>query len=355
MVTRPVHGGNLAWAAQLARCAPDELLDFSASICPLGPPDSVFAAIQTELPRLVHYPNPDYTALRAALGQYHDISPDYVLPGNGAAELLTWASRDLATVGPCSILTPAFGDYARSLQSQDVLLQPISLLHHQDWTFDQWQQHAAAGALINNPHNPSGHLWSQSDLERCLQHSRLVVVDEAFMDFLPPHQQPSLVSWVQRYDNLVVLRSLTKFYSIPGLRIGYVVANPDRLRRWQQWRDPWPVNSLASAAAIAALSDRTYQARVWQWLPTARTALFSQLQDLPGLSPMLGAANFLLVKSQHAVESLQQRLLTDHQIYIRDCLSFDSLGNDYFRVAVRTQADNQKLIAALRVYVESVS
>ncbi|MEO0539889.1 MAG: threonine-phosphate decarboxylase CobD [Cyanobacteria bacterium P01_A01_bin.105] len=348
---RPVHGGNLSWAAQLARCAPEALLDFSASICPLGPPPSILAAVQAELPRLVHYPDPDYRALRAALGQHHHLSPDWILPGNGAAELLTWASRDFATIGTCAYLTPAFGDYARSLKSDGVSLQPISLLSDQHWDFERWHQilrsRPPGGLLLNNPHNPTGHLWSQAELARCLAHGQLVVVDEAFMDFLPLDQQPSLVDWVQQYDNLVVLRSLTKFYSIPGLRIGYAVAHPDRLRRWQQWRDPWPVNALAAAAAIAALADADYQAKVWQWLPTARQALFDQLDPLPGLTPLASAANFLLVKSRLSVSRLQQRLLEQHRIYVRDCLSFDSLGDAYFRVAVRTEAENQKLVAAL--------
>jgi histidinol-phosphate/aromatic aminotransferase/cobyric acid decarboxylase-like protein len=144
------------------------------------------------------------------------------------------------------------------------------------------------------------------------------------------------------------LRSLTKFYSLPGLRLGYAIGHPDRWQRWQQWRDPWPVNTLAAAAAIAALKDTEYQQAVWQWLPSARTQLSQGLSALPGLTPFPGVANYLLVQTQQmSGPDLQYRLLTEHRIFIRDCLSFPELGDRYVRVAVRTETDNQRLLSAL--------
>ncbi|MEM6352571.1 MAG: threonine-phosphate decarboxylase CobD [Cyanobacteria bacterium P01_D01_bin.14] len=352
MGIRPVHGGNLAWATQIANCPPSELLDFSASISPLGPPASVLAAIQSQIPQLAHYPDPDYRLLRVAIGQHHNISPDWVLPGNGAAELLTWASRDFSSLAGCGCLTPAFSDYVRALGSYGVAFNPMPLLIEGAWDFHRWQASInqlprASGILVNNPHNPSGYLWSQSALLDCLEHLALVVVDEAFMDFLPPARQQSVSGWVEQYDNLVVLRSQTKFYSIPGIRIGYAIAHPDRLRRWQSWRDPWSVNTLAAAAAIAALQDTDFQTQTWQWLAVARAELFEALNNLPGLAPLPGEANFLLVRCERSVTALQQRLLQHHRIYIRDCLSFAELGDRYFRVAVRHQTENQRLVTAL--------
>jgi histidinol-phosphate/aromatic aminotransferase/cobyric acid decarboxylase-like protein len=201
--------------------------------------------------------------------------------------------------------------------------------------------------IVNNPHNPTGHLFTRSDLRPLLDHFSLVVVDEAFMDFLPPSQEQSLVPWIKDYPNLVVLRSLTKFYTLPGLRIGYALAHPDRLRRWQNWRDPWPVNQLAVAAAIAALADQDFQARTWRWLPSTRQALATGLGAIPGLSPWPGTANYLLVQANQPVPCLQEKLLREYQIFIRDCLSFRELGDRYLRVAVRTTAENDRLLTAL--------
>jgi histidinol-phosphate/aromatic aminotransferase/cobyric acid decarboxylase-like protein len=422
----PAHGGNLTWAAALAGCSPFAILDFSASINPCGPPKSAIVAIQTHLDALPHYPDPSYRALRQAIAAEHEfaklgLDADWILPGNGSAELLTWAGRELATLPTTYLLTPAFGDYQRALKAfgativgcplplqpvgekaggrrqeaedrrqkvegrrqkveggrqeaegrrqeaegrrqeaegepesyqlestssliphpSSLILHPSSLIPHPS-SFP-----SASGLLLNNPHNPSGCLFSVETIVPLLHHLRLVVIDEAFMDFLQPDQQQSLISLIRDYPNLVILRSLTKFYSLPGLRLGYAVAHPDRLRQWQQWRDPWAVNVLAEAAAVAVLSDRAFQQQTWEWLPQARSMLFQGLAALPGLQPLPSAANFLLVRADYSVGSLQQQLLQQHQILIRDCHSFPELGDRYFRVAVRTFADNQRLLDGL--------
>jgi histidinol-phosphate/aromatic aminotransferase/cobyric acid decarboxylase-like protein len=168
------------------------------------------------------------------------------------------------------------------------------------------------------------------------------------MDFLPPDQEQSLIGWVQEYENLVILRSLTKFYSLPGLRLGYAIAHPDLLKKWQSWRDPWPVNTLAAAAAIAALQDTDFQQQTWKWLPQARNQLFQGLSAINGLTPLEGTVNYLLVESQYSTSELQEKLLRQHQILIRDCRSFKELGDRFFRVAVRFQSDNQRLLTALK-------
>lgn len=356
---RPAHGGNLVWASHLAGCPPAAILDFSASINPLGPPASAIAAIQAELEGLTVYPEPDYSHLRTALSQAHAVPPEWILPGNGSAELLTWASRDLAPFAATYLPVPAFGDYRRALSAFDARVIPVELpldapSEAQAWTLALEQmmsqtdrQPDCCGLLLNNPHNPTGHLLTQEAIAPYLERFALVVVDEAFMDFLPPQQQQSLEHWVIEHPNLVILRSLTKFYSLPGLRLGYAIAHPDRLRRWQQWRDPWPVNSLAAAAAIAVLQDTAFQQQTWAWVEPARTQLIEGLSQIPGLQPLPGAANFLLVQSERSVTDLQVDLLRRSRILIRDCLSFPELGDRYFRVAVRTEADNQRLLEGL--------
>jgi histidinol-phosphate/aromatic aminotransferase/cobyric acid decarboxylase-like protein len=175
-----------------------------------------------------------------------------------------------------------------------------------------------------------------------------VVVDEAFMDFLPPNQQESLIDVVQDYPNLVILRSLTKFYSLPGLRLGYAITNPDRVKLWQKWRDPWSVNSLAQYAAIAAIEDTEFQHRTLSWLPLARNQLFQGLLHIPGLQPFPGSVNYLLVQSQEPSSQLQQKLLKQYKVLIRDCLSFAELGENFFRVAVLSESDNNRLLTALK-------
>ncbi|MCC3417454.1 MAG: pyridoxal phosphate-dependent aminotransferase [Microcoleus sp. PH2017_29_MFU_D_A] len=412
---RPVHGGNLAWAAALAGCPPSAILDFSASISPLGPPESALAAIQAHLSSLTAYPDPDYGELRTALGEALNVDPDWILPGNGSAELLTWAAWDLSKLEATYLVTPAFGDYWRALSAfgAQVLDCPLDLTsctivkNGQDAhsTRDEFSCGTgilpvpkqvienggtsgldlksldagtgnglvsddlsvsngslvspsfplpvplALGAdralLLNNPHNPTGLLFGREAIRPYLEQLGMVVVDEAFMDFLPPAEQQSSIALVEEFPNLVILRSLTKFYSLPGLRMGCAIAHPDILRRWQLLRDPWPVNALAAAAAAAMVRDAAFERQTWDWLPGARRELFEGLADLPGLRPMAGAANFLLVESSVSVAAIQKSLLQQHRILIRDCLSFPELGDRFFRVAVRDRADNLRLIAGL--------
>ncbi len=355
-MSRPLHGGNLAWAAALAGCPQSLILDFSASINPLGPPQSAIAAIQSACDRLSAYPDPNYRSLRQQLGDYHHLSAEWVLPGNGSAELLTWAVRELSQLNQSILFTPAFGDYGRAMQtfSGSLLLCPLPILPGKLATAEaalslipSVSTEQPLGLLLNNPHNPTGLLFSRDSLRPWLERFALVVIDEAFMDFLPPAEQQSLIDLVPDHENLVILRSLTKFYSLPGLRLGFAIAHPDRLKRWQQWRDPWPVNALAEAATEAILADAEFQQRTWHWLPTARQQLFDGLSALPGLTPLPGVANFLLVECQPSVLQVQAELLKQNQILIRDCHSFPELGDRYFRVAVRTEAENQRLLTTL--------
>jgi L-threonine-O-3-phosphate decarboxylase len=371
---QPTHGGNLRWAAAIAGISEADILDFSASINPLGTPPSAIAAIQSHLGDLQHYPDPQYIALRQAIAKFHQISPDLILTGNGVSELLTWVGRDLGKLAATVLFTPAFADYYRALKAFDAKVEPYPLIGNLienssknknlkqnsketlDFLIQQTQQVQNSnqkGILINNPHNPTGYLFSKDALLPYLDQFALVVIDEAFMDFLPPSQQQSLIDLVPFYPNLVILRSLTKFYSLPGLRLGYAIAHPDRLKQWQQWRDPWSVNSLAVAAGIAILEDRKFQQQTWDWLSLARPQLWDGLNELKGLDPLMGAANYLLVRTDYSGLELQQKLLRSDRILIRDCLSFAELGDHYFRVAVRLESENSKLINGLSQIIDS--
>ena len=346
------------WAAAVANCAPAAILDFSASINPLGPPISAIAAIQANLSHLTAYPDPAYTELRQAIAAYHGIDADWVLPGNGAAELLTWACRQLAACPAVVLPVPAFSDYQRALQAFGATILPRSL-QVQDWDnltaattrldLSSWgaTTPAESGVLLTNPHNPTGYGWTREAVRSLLDNFALVVVDEAFMDFVPPDRQSSVIADVWHHPNLVVVRSLTKFYSLPGLRLGYAIAHPDRLQQWQQWRDPWSVNSLAAAVGTVVLQDTAFQQQTWDWLAQTRPSLQQQLASLPGLHPYPSTANFFLVRTEFAVPPLQIALLKQDHVLIRDCLSFAELGDRYFRIAIRTAAENQRLLAAL--------
>ncbi|MEB3292186.1 MAG: threonine-phosphate decarboxylase CobD [Synechococcales bacterium] len=353
---QPTHGGNLRWAAELVGCLPQDILDFSASINPLGLPDSAIAAIHTTLPTLTAYPDPHYQRLRQAIATHHGIDCDWILPGNGAAELLSLACRELAQ-HVTALFTPAFADYLRGLAAYDGVVGRLAIA---DFLTDG---HSAVpksrslrqrlgnpsgsiALLLNNPHNPTGYLWARSQIQAWIEEADLVIVDEAFMDFLPADRDQTVIEWVQQYPQLVVVRSLTKFYAIPGLRLGYAIAHPDRIKQWQTWRDPWSVNSLATAVGEAVLNDRPYQQRTYEWLAIAKPQLETGLQQL-GLDFYPSVSNFLLVKTAQSVPDLQRQLLQRDRILIRNCLSFPELGDRFLRIAVRLVPENHRLLLSL--------
>ncbi len=354
---RPKHGGNLSWAANIAGCPISSVKDFSASINPWGIPKTVLKAIHEQIPRLTAYPNPEYPQLKSALAGHHCLSADYILPGNGSAELLTWAARELAQQERTYLVTPAFGDYSRGLKAFNAKIVSLKspLLPFGDLSsLIPGEQLQNSGLLLNNPHNPTGKLWRREEIIPYLESFALVVIDEAFMDFLTLSQQQSLIDLVPNFPNLVILRSLTKFYSLPGLRIGYTIANPDLIQKWQGYRDPWSVNSLAAAAAIVALEDHDFQQHTWDWLVPARSQLMKSLSEITQLHALPSAVNFLLVNTALSVTKLQQQLLKKYRILIRDCLSFPELGDNYFRIAIRTPQENKELVEALRQLIVDI-
>jgi histidinol-phosphate/aromatic aminotransferase/cobyric acid decarboxylase-like protein len=358
------HGGNLAATAARLGCRPSQLLDASASLVPFGPPWAArWPLLQASLglsagASLRAYPDRDYRALRTALAQGHQaeglnaLGPDWLLPGNGAAELFTWAARDGAAAGLNVLPQPGFADYPRALACWGGAWQPQPLLLQAGVTPQAFPDPPAGAVLwITNPHNPTGTLWSRASLEPLLERFALVIADEAFLPLVPAGEGQSLIPLVLRHPNLVVIRSLTKLWSIAGLRLGYAIAHPERLARWARWRDPWPVNGLAVAVAEALLADpagwRRWTARVQGWVAREGPRLTAQLAALPGLTPLPSAANYLLVRGDASLQPLRERLESRHRILVRDCRSFDGLGEDWLRIGYQGRRGNRRLLRAL--------
>ena len=347
---RSAHGGEIQSAALRLGVSPAQLLDASASLVPWTPRFS--AQVLTR--RLRDYPDRHHHRLADLIGKVHGLSASAVLPGNGAAELFTWAARDAAAVGMSSLPVPGFADYSRALACWDgaMAMHCLSL----DWSSVFPQAFSSPGTAdvlwICNPHNPTGQLWSRSSLEPLLQQYRLVICDEAFLSLVPDGEQQSLIPLVSEHPNLVVIRSLTKLYGIAGLRLGYAVAQPERLQRWAQWRDPWPVNGIASAVAEQLLSSpETYQRwcrRAQSWVAKEGAWMQQHLAQLPGVTPMPSAANFLLIDAEQSLVPLREAVEQRHRILLRDCRSFEGLGACWLRIGLQSRRNNRRIIRALK-------
>ncbi len=339
---------------------------------PFGPPPRLKRLLRQALGTdLRDYPDRDYGALGGAIAAWHGLDPARVLPGNGAAELFTWAARDATASGLSLVPAPGFADYRRALDCWGGQWRSLPLpldwygAGPGSWPLAEAAAEAAeateavgSGAAVlwlTNPHNPTGQLWSRASLEPLLERYALVIMDEAFLPLVPAGEEQSLVPLLAAHPNLVVIRSLTKLFSIAGLRLGYALGSPERLARWAAWRDPWPVNGLAAAVGQGLMADQTglrrWQQRVQQWVAVEGPRLAARLAAVPGLEPLPSAANYLLVRSTPGAGSLQPLRLAlerQHRILVRDCRSFDGLGENWLRIALQSRAGNRRVLRALQ-------
>jgi histidinol-phosphate/aromatic aminotransferase/cobyric acid decarboxylase-like protein len=343
-----IHGGNREAVARRLGCRPEQILDASASLVPFGPPAALVRALKRGLsgPALRDYPDRGYHALRGALAALHGVDPAAVLPGNGAAELFTWAARDAAAAGMSLLPAPGFADYGRALACWGGSSRPLPLPLHWGAAFPQPFPipppdpsepadpiEPAAALWITNPHNPTGQLWSRDSLEPLLERFALVIVDEAFLPLVPDGEQQSLIPLLADHPGLVVIRSLTKLLAIAGLR-------------------PWPVNGLAALAGAELLADgegfARWQTRVQTWTAREGAWLAAQLATIPGLEPLPSAANFLLLRGKDSLEPLRRELEERERVLVRDCRSFEGLGGHWLRLALLDRRGNRRVLGGLR-------
>jgi threonine-phosphate decarboxylase len=322
------------------------LLDFSQNINPLGTPSRALEAARRALDEESdRYPDLRYTRLRGALGEYLGVPPESVVPTNGGAEALFLASGAAGSPGKALILEPTFSEYAAAARAAG--FEPVGRVArrpHDRFRLDLAVLEELEGVtlvFLCNPNNPTGDALTRAEVleiaERVRERNATLVVDEAFADFAP---ETSVAADVD--EHLCVARSLTKFFAIPGLRLGCLVcADPSRA---QSFQPSWSVNAVAAAAGLAAVSDRDFVDTSVAEVRRLRAQLFEALGALPGITTFPGAANFLLVRGP---EELPARLIR-RGVVVRGCEPFAGLGPGYFRVAVRDEAQNERLLAAIR-------
>ncbi|MFM1811542.1 MAG: hypothetical protein RLZZ336_480, partial [Cyanobacteriota bacterium] len=287
----------------------------------------------------------------------HGLDSDWVLPGNGAAELLTWVARDAAAAGVSALPAPGFADYRRALDCWrgGCCAWPLPLTWERAFPTPLPAPPAAAVLWITNPHNPTGQLWSRASIAALVAAHALVIVDEAFLPLVPGGEDQSLIPLLADHPNLVVVRSLTKLYGLAGLRLGYALADPGRLARWARWRDPWPVNGLAVALGLRLLPNletyRRHCAWVQRWCAREGTWLAQRVAALQGpagrLAILPSAANYLLVRGSCSLEPLRLSLEQRQHVLLRDCRSFEGLDDRWLRLGLQDRGGNRRLLQAL--------
>jgi adenosylcobyric acid synthase len=344
------HGGNLRELARRAGVAPDRLLDFSASINPLGPPEGLRPALARAVDSLEHYPDPDCAELVGLFARRHGAAPEQVVAGNGSTEIFFALARALP-YARAVIPAPSYIDYAAAVRAAGRPVDCVPLGERAGFALD-WQ--ALAGALrgdeivwLGQPNNPTGRTFDSGEFRRLASAhpSTMFVIDEAFADFVAGYR--SLAETPA--PNLLVVRSLTKFYAMPGLRLGYAIGSPDVIRRIRGQVPPWSVNAMAQAAGEVLLADLEYARRTVALVQQQRSLLAGALAALPGVTVLPGEANYLLARLDRTdltAADLAERLLREGMA-IRTFTPEQHLDDRYFRVAVRTESENRRLESAM--------
>ena len=344
------HGGNVYAQAKKLNLSPSEIIDSSASLVPFKPPQILLDSLYLEIKNLGFrfYPERDLNSLKETIGEFHKINPENILPGNGASELITWAGFEASKYGISCIPSPGFVDYERSLNCWNGNLIYSEL--PSDWSniFPQPFPLKPIGDVIwiTNPHNPTGQLWGKESLESILKQYKLVICDEAFLSMTPNGEKQSLIPLTKKYDNLLVLRSLTKLFNIPGLRLGYVIGSPQKLRKWNINRDPWPLNSFAIKAGIELLSNKSFYEqwtkKIHNWINTEKKWVYDALSKVDNLKIHSSSTNFFLIESKSSllpnIHYLEQK-----GILIRECSSFRFLNEKWARISLQSSENNKIL------------
>lgn len=346
-----MHGGDLQGAAERSGKKAEELLDFSANINPLGVPPAVREAIVRELHSVIHYPDPLSRKLRAAISEAEGVPAEQILCGNGGADLiyrLVCASRPKTAL----VMVPTFAEYEEALNQVGSELRFYSM--QEDLCIREDILNRITGDLellfLCNPNNPTGILTGRplllSVLEKADSTGTTVLLDECFLDFVEEQEEYTLKEYLNCFQNLVILKSFTKLYAIPGLRLGYCLSsNRKLLNRMEKAGQPWAVGTLASAAGMAALQEADFRERTVSYVNRERAKLKAGLEAL-GLQVYNGRANYLCFRVR-GEEHLAEKLL-EQGILIRRCSNYRGLSEEYYRAAVRTGEENERLLAALR-------
>lgn len=331
-----------------------EFIDYCFIANPYYPTQAMIEEMQRELPSLIKaYPSSNPRLNNQHLADVLSVSPHNLIIGNGATELITAICDEL--IDSIGIPIPTFGEYIDKIDRSLINLYQIEtqgyqlqLNHYGDWLFE----HGLRSALIINPGNPTGQLFSVHEMQDFLQRYStldLVIVDESFIDFADEHV-PTLLPYADRYSNLIIVRSMSKHCGIPGLRLGYIYTDNRYLLNKLRRRLPtWNINAIAELllSQLPRTDAEYHQSRLH--LINDLRWLYQQLDALPEFHVYPTGANFVMVKVDNGMTAaeLQRVLLNDYKLYVRDCSNKQGMDKFHVRIASQGRAKDEPLVKAL--------
>jgi threonine-phosphate decarboxylase len=353
-----VHGGEVWEIAEETGLSVEDLVDFSSSINPLGPSPRALEAIKNSFDKITLYPDSNSTALREALAcHFGNINKNNVIVGNGSTELIYLFAQVFLKRGDVALVAaPSFGEYANAIVKSGGKSKHLKLTHDFQIELNAFleEMEGLRAVFLCNPNNPTSMLIPDNTLreiiEKALEEEVVVLLDEDFIEFVEDEKRHSLVNRISKYPNVFVLRTFTKFYGLTGLRVGYGIADEETIEVFSKAKMPWNVNSLAQAAARAAMADKEHSRRTIELMKEEKKFLSNELSRIDGFHVFPADTNFILVdvrKTGFRASQLREKMIR-HGLLVRDCSSFIGLDTFYVRVAVRTRKENERLLDAFR-------
>jgi threonine-phosphate decarboxylase len=328
-----------------------QIIDFSSNISPIGTPPSVKKTIKKNIDNVKDYPDLNSSEVISSLKKYTKLDKSNILVGNGAIEIIyNFCFAFLSKKTKVLIPIPTFQEYEAATKLNDCKIsyfKTMNLSENLDLFISKIPKNGCI--FICNPNNPTGKLLQKNQLleiiKKAKKLSTLVFVDECFIEMVPKSNE-SIISYVKKYDNLFVLRSLTKSFALPGIRIGYAVGSKQMIKILEKIKIPWSVNSLAQDAANIALKNKSHLIKSNSVIQKELNYLINKINELDGFHCNDSSTNFILINIKNDSKKLQKKLL-EQKILIRDCKNFRGLNNHYIRIAVKSHKDNLKLVKAL--------
>jgi threonine-phosphate decarboxylase len=354
------HGGNVWEFSETYGVPVDEMIDFSISTNPLGAPETALESIRGHLNLVKHYPDPDPEWLLEALAKSACVKPNNVILGNGSTELIYLFNEVFLEDGYEAVIpVPSFSEYKAAIErfgGNMTFLRCDSAKNFQ-LNVEELENTILKKTrviFLCNPNSPTGVLYDKADILRIIRFAAernvLVFLDEDYIDFVDDAKRYSMAEYVNDYNNLFVLRSLTKFFGLAGLRIGYGIGSPELVNALNNVKMPWSINSLAMFATEAAIKDADFIKRSRILVSNSRKDMRELLKPIPWLKVYPSETNFLLIEiiRKDLTSTQLKEGLAKEGLLIRDCKDFDGLDNRFFRVTVRRPEENKKLIEQIK-------
>ena len=331
----------------------EEILDFSSNINP-NLPSNIDGYVLKALEDAIKYPDINYINLRKSIGSYLNLNYEYVIPGNGASEIIYLLMKSLR--GRLAILNPTFSEYERGALLNGVEVEHLYLDKEFKVNIDDIKSNLRKFKylFICNPNNPSGNVQDLEELLKLLkEHNKTLIVDETFMEFVYEYDY-SMIKYIGEYDNIIIIKAITKFFGLPGLRLGYgISSNKELMETMWENKEPWTVNTFAENVTVNILKDKEYIIDSKEYFKKEISFMLEELRKIKRLEVFHSDTNFILMKlSRFDSSILKEKMFLEKNILIRDASNFNGLSSGYIRVAVKKRHENEALIKALNEIME---